>query len=706
MTSQSVRDKAAEAVALVEEVTATALPEPQAQVVPYVEAQGSQRAEIERRIDELDMGNTQSIVSFGSAAQAELQEISQAMLADVRNKDVGPAGDSLRDIVTTIRGFSVSELDVRRERSWWEKLLGRAAPFAKFTAKFEQVQGQIDKITDNLLGHEHTLLKDIKSLDMLYEKTLDFYDELALYIAAGEEKLKDLDATDIPAKAAEVEAAPENDQVMKAQELRDLRAARDDLERRVHDLKLTRQVTMQSLPSIRLVQENDKSLVTKINSTLVNTVPLWETQLAQAVTIQRSAEAAKAVRDANDLTNELLTANAKNLRESQPRGATGNGARRVRHRGRQTGQCRTDRHDPGKPADRRRGQGPPRRRRGRAEEDGGRAARHAGLGQGARDGSATRPATRFRAPTDRGARARRGSCAAGCWPLPHGWRMDRAMRRRTRPRRTGHARRAEAARSPCPPVRASASAELALLRTGAGRPAGARAAAHRWRRAGHAVRPPTILARNFIRIALYDEYVDASAGRLVARETESQLRRWAGPVRIGSNSAPHRPAPSGAKPTARSRSALCRATGAGQRPPGSRSPTAAAISTSVDGRRGRTPRLLARGLARSWCPASTTTALARSTNLPRRPIVWSSPLPTRRRDGTYSKRRRGDPRRTPRPAAPVLHPRGTGPGARAWPMTAPPRARRSSTTTRNSPCSRARTNCCCASSTTRALRPA
>jgi uncharacterized protein YaaN involved in tellurite resistance len=103
---------------------------------------------------------------------------------------------------------------------------------------------------------------------------------------------------------------------MKAQDLRDLRAARDDLERRVHDLKLTRQVTMQSLPSIRLVQENDKSLVTRINSTLVNTVPLWETQLAQAVTIHRSAEAAAAVREATDLTNELLTANAANLRHS------------------------------------------------------------------------------------------------------------------------------------------------------------------------------------------------------------------------------------------------------------------------------------------------------------------------------------------------------------------------------------------------------
>ena len=316
--SQTIQQKAQADLAIVEEVTAVVLPEPVSAdaVVPLETADAGVSAEIRKRMGELDMGDTNSIVSFGSGAQAELQTISQAMLTDVRNKDVGPAGDSLRSIVTTIRGFSISELDTRRKRSFWEKLIGRAAPFAKFTARYETVQSQIDKITDNLLQHEHTLLKDIKSLDMLYEKTLAFYDELALYIAAGEAKIAEMDAQDIPAKEAEVQAAPENDQVMKAQELRDLRAARDDLERRVHDLKLTRQVTMQSLPSIRLVQENDKSLVTKINSTLVNTVPLWETQLAQALTIQRSAEAAAAVREANDLTNELLTSNAANLRET------------------------------------------------------------------------------------------------------------------------------------------------------------------------------------------------------------------------------------------------------------------------------------------------------------------------------------------------------------------------------------------------------
>ncbi|PZO67926.1 MAG: toxic anion resistance protein [Paracoccus denitrificans] len=303
----------------VRQVTSTMLSEPAQDVVPLAQADQPVAAEIRKRMDEIKLGDTTSIVHFGSAAQAQLQEISQAMLADVKNKDVGPAGDSLRDIVSTIRGFSVSELDVRRERSWWERLTGRAAPFAKFVANYEDVQGQIDKITGDLEQHQHTLLKDIKSLDVLYDRTLAFYDELALYIAAGEEKLKELDQTLIPAKQSEMEASPNDGQVMEAQELRDLRATRDDLERRVHDLKLTRQVTMQSLPSIRLVQENDKSLVTKISSTLVNTVPLWETQLAQAVTIQRSSQAAGAVKDATDLTNELLTGNAKNLRDANAR---------------------------------------------------------------------------------------------------------------------------------------------------------------------------------------------------------------------------------------------------------------------------------------------------------------------------------------------------------------------------------------------------
>jgi uncharacterized protein YaaN involved in tellurite resistance len=314
--TETLRAEAEATLAAAEAVTAVLLPEPVSDIVPLTAAPAPMAQEIRQKMAEIDLTNTQSIIGFGSAAQSELQVISQAMLADVRNKDVGPAGESLRKMVSTLRGFLSAELDVRREKSWWERLTGQAAPFAEFVAKFEDVQTQIDRITGELLHHEHKLLKDIKSLDLLYGKTLAFYDALAIYIAAGEARLADVDATEIPAREAAVAAASEADQVMRAQELRDLRSARDDLERRVHDLKLTRQVTMQSLPSIRLVQENDKSLVTKINSTLVNTVPLWETQLAQAVTIQRSREAAGAVKEATDLTNELLKSNADTLRES------------------------------------------------------------------------------------------------------------------------------------------------------------------------------------------------------------------------------------------------------------------------------------------------------------------------------------------------------------------------------------------------------
>ena len=314
--SQLIREQAEQLTDEITRLVETPLAEPSTALVPLEKAPAQEAEAIRSRMGEIDMGQTSTIIGFGSRAQMELQQISQSMLADVKNKDLGPAGDGLREMVSTLRGFSVSELDTRRKRSWWERLTGKAAPLVQFQERFNTVQSQIDRITGNLLNHETVLLKDIKALDKLYEKTLEFYHELALYIAAGEAKLKDLDANDIPAKEAEVAAAPENDKVLKAQELRDLRSSRDDLERRVHDLKLTRQVTMQSLPSIRLVQENDKSLVTKINSTLVNTVPLWETQLAQALTIQRSREAAQAVRAANDLTNELLTSNAENLREA------------------------------------------------------------------------------------------------------------------------------------------------------------------------------------------------------------------------------------------------------------------------------------------------------------------------------------------------------------------------------------------------------
>jgi len=162
--------------------------------------------------------------------------------------------------------------------------------------------------------HKSKLLKDIVSLDKLYEANLEYFRSLELYIKAGEIKLQELESSIIPQYEKKVQDS--SDDMMAIQELKEIRGYRDELERRVHDLRLSRQVTMQSLPSIRLIQENNKSLISKITSTLVNTVPLWRNQLAQTVAIFRSHDAALATKSAADLTNELLEKNAEGLREA------------------------------------------------------------------------------------------------------------------------------------------------------------------------------------------------------------------------------------------------------------------------------------------------------------------------------------------------------------------------------------------------------
>lgn len=288
------------------------LPEMTTELVAYEQAPNPQKQAIDSLIDEIDMKDRSSIMFFGTKTQEQMSAISEKMLEGVKNKDIGVAGKSLTHMITAIKGFDIDALNPNEEPSWWEKLLGKAKPVAEFLSQYEEVRKQIDRITDEMEGHKTQLLTDVITLDKLYEANLDFFHKLETYIAAGAEKLRRLDNEDIPALVAKTDTN-QQDMVM-AQSLRDLRSARDDLERRVHDLRLTRQVAMQSLPSIRLVQENDKTLINKINSTLINTVPLWKNQLAQAVTIFRMSDAAKVVKEASDLTNDLLEKNAETLR--------------------------------------------------------------------------------------------------------------------------------------------------------------------------------------------------------------------------------------------------------------------------------------------------------------------------------------------------------------------------------------------------------
>jgi len=286
---------------------------PAEEPVRYDTAPAERRAEIDRAMAEIDLDDSASVLFFGSAAQESVTGVADEMLEGVRNKDTGAAGQTLNEMVATLRGLSITDLGPEHKPGLLTRLFRGVGPIARKLQEYERVRSQVDAISNRLDAHTSTLMKDIGMLDRLFDKTLEYFRHLEVYIAAGEERLRLLDTETLPALARE---ADQSQDVLKAQRLGDLRARRDDLERRVHDLKLTRQVTMQSLPSIRIVQQNDKALVGKIASTMANTVPLWRQQLAMALTIARSAEAGDTLQKATDLTSELLTANADTLRSS------------------------------------------------------------------------------------------------------------------------------------------------------------------------------------------------------------------------------------------------------------------------------------------------------------------------------------------------------------------------------------------------------
>ena len=310
--NQDVIEEMAEA--LVEEVEELdVLDDASKDVIKYQDASIKEQTKIELLAKEIKIQDSHSVIFFGAKAQEQINSVSDSMLEGVKNKDLGTSGDSLNSLVTAIKGFDVDTLNPNMQQGFFSKLFGLASPAVKFLSKYEDVRGQVDRITDNLEQHKTQLLTDITSLDRLYDVNFDYFNDLELYIAAGVHKLNELDTDTIPKLQEE---AGTSKKLAKTLGLNNITATRNDLERRVHDLRLTRQVAMQALPSIKMVQENDKNLISKINSTLVNTVPLWKNQLAQTITIYRSAEAAKSVKSATDLTNDLLEENAKNLKDA------------------------------------------------------------------------------------------------------------------------------------------------------------------------------------------------------------------------------------------------------------------------------------------------------------------------------------------------------------------------------------------------------
>jgi uncharacterized protein YaaN involved in tellurite resistance len=277
------------------------------------------QAAIASLAQQINLSDPGSILRFGQEAQNRAQAAADAMLEGAKNQETGEAGRTLSSLLTALRGFDVTNLD--EKPGFFSRIFTKAgAEVSGIITKYEGVKGQIEAIGDRLDTHRTRLLEDVERLERLYAATLEWFHALGDHIAAGDAVLRHTNEHTIP--ALEKQVAENTGDDLAPQRLRDLRGARDELERRVHDLRLTRQVAMQALPSIRLIQENDKALSSKIHSVLANTVPLWRQQLAQALAIHRMREAGAAVKQATDLTNRLLTANAETLRRGNQEART------------------------------------------------------------------------------------------------------------------------------------------------------------------------------------------------------------------------------------------------------------------------------------------------------------------------------------------------------------------------------------------------
>ena len=251
--------------------------------------------------------SSNAILQYGAGAQKKIADFSESALENVKTKDLGEVGDMLAGVVTELKSFDEEE----EEKGIFGFFKKGGNKLANMKAKYDKAEVNVNKICDALEGHQIQLMKDIAMLDKMYELNTTYFKELSMYIAAGKKKLQDVAATELPeleAKAAR-SGLPED-----AQAVNDLNALCNRFEKKIHDLELTRTISLQMAPQIRLVQSNDTVMSEKIQSTLVNTIPLWKSQMVLAIGVENSSRAAKAQREVTDMTNELLRKNAEKLK--------------------------------------------------------------------------------------------------------------------------------------------------------------------------------------------------------------------------------------------------------------------------------------------------------------------------------------------------------------------------------------------------------
>ncbi len=266
----------------------------------------SEKKQVEDFSKQIDITSTSTIIQYGAAAQKKIANFSDTALANVTTKDLGEVGQTLTSLVNELKGFNAKE----EEKGFFGFFKKASNSIGQLKTKYDSAEKNVDKIVDILQDHQVTLLKDISLLDQLYERNQVNTKELTMYILAGYKKLNEVKVNELPQLKAKAEASGLQDD---AQAYNDLVNSVDRFEKKLHDLELTRMVSVQMGPQIRLIQNNDTLMTEKIQSTLVNTIPLWKSQIVLALGIHHSKEAMQAQSEVSKMTNELLRNNAKTL---------------------------------------------------------------------------------------------------------------------------------------------------------------------------------------------------------------------------------------------------------------------------------------------------------------------------------------------------------------------------------------------------------
>ena len=265
-----------------------------------------ERRQVDAFASQIDLTNSTLVLQYGAGTQKKMADFSESALENVRSKDLGEVGDLLSGVVTELKSF-----DEEEEKGFFGFFKKSSNKIAAMKAKYAKAEENVNQIVKALEKHQVQLMKDTALLDKMYELNLTYFKELSMYILAGKKKLAEVRRTQLAELTAKAQASglPED-----AQAAKDLDSMCGRFEKKIHDLELTRMISIQTAPQIRLVQNNDTLMVEKIQSTIVNTIPLWKSQMVLALGVEHSSQAAAAQRQVTDMTNELLRKNAEKLK--------------------------------------------------------------------------------------------------------------------------------------------------------------------------------------------------------------------------------------------------------------------------------------------------------------------------------------------------------------------------------------------------------